>query len=250
MNYEDKVRRELAEWELRLTAPPGLLERSSRRISAKVNHWIPPKVHRTITAAVKTVIRAALAGAEFAPKGQVRFGTGLMEADDKADELIALYQKIAAAEGAGTGAGGLLFGAVDFPALIAIKMKFLFEMAHVYGFSTAHFSERIFILHLFQLTYANTGERARLYAAVRNWSEAGCRWQTEQQFMRQVDWEQFQQDYRDSLDFRKLLQFIPGIGAVAGAWANYGILREIGETAKNGYRLRLLERSSPPASPE
>lgn len=245
MNYEDKVRREIIEWELKITAAPGLLERSSKRISEKLNSWIPPKVHRTITATVKTIIRAALFGADFTPKSKVRYGTGLLEADDRANELIALYQKIAAAEGAGTGAGGILLGAVDFPALIAIKMKFLFEMAHAYGFSTAHFSERIFILYLFRLTYANNDERPKLYADIRNWSETSRKWQTERQFMQEIDWEKFQQDYRDSLDFRKMLQLLPGIGAVAGAWANYGILREIGENAKNGYRLRLLEKELP-----
>lgn len=246
MNYEDKVRRELANWEMKILTPPGLLERSSKKISEGLNRLIPSKVHRAITAAVKTIVRAALLGADYTPKSEVRYGTGLMEADERADELISLYQKIAAMEGAGTGAGGILLAAVDFPALIAIKMKFLFEMAHAYGFSTAVFSERMFILHLFRLTYANTGLRPGLFAEIRDWPETAKKWQDERQFMREFDWEQFQKDYRDALDFRKMLQLLPGIGAAAGAWANYGILEEIGENAKNGYRLRLLQGKLPP----
>jgi len=43
----------------------------------------------------------------------------------------------------------------------------------------------------------------------------------------------FQQEYRDYLDLAKLLQFIPIIGAAFGAYANYKLLDELGETAMN-----------------
>jgi len=33
---------------------------------------------------------------------------------------------------------------------------------------------------------------------------------------------------------------LPGIGAIAGAWANYTILEELRESAMNAYRLRRL----------
>ena len=32
-----------------------------------------------------------------------------------------------------------------------------------------------------------------------------------------------------------------GIGAVIGAWANYGLVKSLGKTAINAYRLRVLE---------
>ncbi|GJM83768.1 hypothetical protein HMSSN139_62640 [Paenibacillus sp. HMSSN-139] len=47
-----------------------------------------------------------------------------------------------------------MLNVVDFPALIAIKMKFLFELAHVYGCDTKEFSERVFILKVFQMTFS------------------------------------------------------------------------------------------------
>ena len=34
--------------------------------------------------------------------------------------------------------------------------------------------------------------------------------------MNQVDWQQLQQEYRDTIDFRKMLQLVPGIGAIVG----------------------------------
>jgi len=55
-----------------------------------------------------------------------------------------------------------------------------------------------------------------------------------------IDWQSFQQEYRDTIDLAKLLQFLPGFGAVVGAVANYRFLDELGRTAMNAYRMRLL----------
>jgi len=38
-----------------------------------------------------------------------------------------------------------------------------------------------------------------------------------------------------------MFQMIPGIGAVVGAFANYNLLDQLGETAMNSYRLRLMQ---------
>ena len=59
-----------------------------------------------------------------------------------------------------------------------------------------------------------------------------------------LDWREFQQEYRDHIDFVKMLQLVPGIGAVVGALANYNLLDQLGETAKNCYRLRLLNENT------
>ncbi|EIJ81944.1 hypothetical protein PB1_03355 [Bacillus methanolicus PB1] len=56
---------------------------------------------------------------------------------------------------------------------------------------------------------------------------------------------EFQQKYRDYIDFVKMLQPVPGVGAVVGAFANYNLLDHLGEMAMNAYRLRLLK--TPPA---
>ena len=69
-------------------------------------------------------MRTSLFGAEYTPNRPVQHTLELENADQEAKELFALYQKVAVAEGAGTGAGGIMFSMVDFPALIAIKMKF------------------------------------------------------------------------------------------------------------------------------
>lgn len=57
-----------------------------------------------------------------------------------------------------------------------------------------------------------------------------------------------QKEYLDAIDFRKMLQMVPGIGAVAGPWANYTIFEELRESAMNAYRIRRLNESSLPQS--
>lgn len=242
MNYEDQIRRKLVVWEKKLLRPPGFLEKASKKVSNKINNLIPAKIHATITAAVKAIVRTTLFGAEYTPKGKVQFGLSLAEADEKANDIISLYQKIAAAEGAGTGAGGIMLAAADFPAFIAIKIKFLFELAHAYGFNTAKFAERIFILSVFRLAFSDIAQRGTMLAEIKNWSAVELRWTSDSEYYKNFNWEDFQKDYRDSIDFRKMLQMIPGIGAVAGAWANYSIVEDLGEIAMNCYRLRILSK--------
>jgi hypothetical protein len=240
MNYEHKVQREVANWEQKMFKPPGWLEKTSKIIGSRINHLIPPKVHNIITTTIRSIVRTALFGAEYTPRRPVQRTLGLESADKEAKELFALYQKIAVAEGAGTGAGGIMLSMVDFPALIAIKMKFLFELAHVYGYDTNHFSERVFILKVFQMTFSGPENRARLLYSITHWHIEKEQWVSDAEYSRNMDWETFQIEYRDAIDFRKMLQMVPGIGAVAGAWANYTILEELREFAMNAYRLRRL----------
>ncbi len=240
MYYEQRVRKELADWERRLFKAPGLLEKASKSIGARINGIIPPKIHAAITTAIKSIVRTALFGAEYTPRRPVSAFTELEHADREANELFSLYQKIAVAEGAGTGAGGIMLSMVDFPALIAIKMKYLFELAHVYGYDTRQFSERVFVLKVFQMAFSGPDKRAELLHSINYWEHEKTRWQSDSDYTKQMDWETFQMEYRDAIDFRKMLQMVPGIGAVAGAWANYSILGDLREIAANAYRLRRL----------
>jgi hypothetical protein len=59
--------------------------------------------------------------------------------------------------------------------------------------------------------------------------------------MNSFDWRTFQQEYRDYIDLAKLMQLVPGIGAVVGAVANFRLMDKLGETAVNAYRMRVLK---------
>ncbi len=57
----------------------------------------------------------------------------------------------------------------------------------------------------------------------------------------QFDWRNFQQEYRDYIDLAKMAQLIPLIGAPVGLIVNYRLLKKLGATAMNAYRMRLLQ---------
>ncbi|GIQ69302.1 EcsC family protein [Xylanibacillus composti] len=239
-SYEALVRRELQRWEWQLYKPPGMLERASKSVQASINRRIPDRVHISLTAAVKGIVRTTLFSAEYLPKGEPLKGASLAESDKRATELLDRYKKWAAAEGAGTGAGGILLGMADFPLLLGIKMKFLFELAHAYGYSTNLLHERLFILNVFQLAYSSPEKKPALLDTIKEWPTHVAALPAQNAYEEHVDWQQLQQEYRDTLDFRKLLQLLPGVGAIVGAWANYGLLEELGKTGTNSYRLRRL----------
>lgn len=238
--YEHEVRSRIDEWERGLLKPPGLLERTSRQVQSKINEKIPAKVHATLTSAVKSIFRTVLFTLDYVPATPPQTGLTLRQRDEQAALLVNRYKKIAAAEGAGTGAGGIALGLVDFPALIAIKMKCLFELSHIYGFSTRDYRQRLFLLYIFQLAFSGKEHKTDIYAAVRSWDEYVLRFPPDEEALHRIDWEKMQQEYRDSIDFRKMLQLLPGIGAIVGAWANYGLLEELGQAAIHSFQLRLL----------
>ncbi|OPH59708.1 ABC transporter-associated protein EcsC [Paenibacillus ferrarius] len=239
--YEQQMARQLKRWEIRQQITPNFVERASKSVQTGINNLIPDKVHKTITATVKGIIQTTLFGINYIPAQEPLYDVSLADRDAKAEELLSLYKKIAAAEGAGAGAGGILLGLADFPILLGIKLKFLFELAHVYGYSTKDYRERLFILYVFQLAFSSPKKKTELLKTIKNWHVISDSFPPAAAYLDQVDWQQLQQEYRDTIDFRKMLQLIPGIGAVVGAWANFGLLEELGVAGMNCFRLRRLQ---------
>jgi len=239
--YEDRVEIELLRWEAELLRRPGSLASWSKSVQTRIHEAIPDKVNEVITTAVKTTVKGVLGGIEFIPKAAPLRGLSLQERDEQARVLLERYKKIAAAEGAGAGMGGILLGVVDFGALLAIKMKFLFELAHVYGYDTHDVRERLFLLHVFQLAFSGAEGKGALFRRLKQWEQVRASLPQGPSYLESIDWEQFQREYRDAIDLRKLLQLVPGIGAIVGAWANYGLVEELGEAGRNSYRMRLLQ---------
>lgn len=234
--YDLKAFDEVQEWKRKLLKRESLVKRISKKAQEKINEKIPEKVHQVMTDAIKNMVKATLVGSSFTTKMEQHKPRGLAQMDEELVEKMELYRKTATIEGAGTGAGGIFLGLADFPLLLTIKMKFLFEAAAVYGFDTKEYEERLFILHIFKLAFSSEEQRRETLAIIENWEER-------KQEIVDMDWREFQQEYRDFIDFIKMLQLVPGIGAVVGAYANYNLLDSLGEVAKNCYRIRILKAS-------
>lgn len=234
MDYELMARKELAAWERKIYKKSRIVSRYMKSMQKKINDKIPKRIHEMITLSVKQMVKAVLIGSEYTTK-PLLVDASLEERERLVKEKLKMYQRMASLEGAGTGAGGFLLGAADFPLLLSIKIKFLFEVASLYGFQTNDQRERVYLLLLFQLAYSSDEKKIAVYEKVKYWDETNAQMQADS-----FDWQTWQQDYRDHIDLVKLFQLLPGIGAFVGAWANFKLLDELGETAIQGYRLRIF----------
>ncbi|NWQ41185.1 EcsC family protein [Bacillus sp. EB106-08-02-XG196] len=234
--YELKVYGEVVEWKRKLTRRSGMMNRISKKAQGKINEMIPEKVHEVMTESIKGMVKTTLFGSQLTTNKNQAAGLTLEERDELMRKKCAVFQKTALIEGAGTGAGGILLGLADFPLLLSIKMKFLFEAAAIYGFNTKEFEERLFLLHIFQLAFSSDDIRRETLSDIENWEER-------KQTLVEMDWRKFQQEYRDYIDLVKMFQLVPGIGAFVGAYANNNLLKQLGETAMNVYRLRILKKA-------
>ena len=148
-----------------------------------------------------------------------------------------MYRKTAAVEGGITGAGGILLGLADFPLLIGIKLKLLFDIAALYGFNVYDYRERVYILHIFELAFSSDVHRKNVYLKMIDWETKRNSFPED---INQFDWRSFQQEYRDYIDLAKMAQLVPIIGAPVGVIVNNSLIKKLGRTAMNAYRMRLI----------
>lgn len=235
-SYEMQVNKELKVWQKKMLRRPSLFGNISRRIQAKINNRIPEKVHVAITVAIKQMLRAVLFGSKLTTSSGLK-NVSLKQREVAVRRKINIYRKTAAVEGGITGAGGILLGLADFPILVGIKIKLLFDIASLYGFDVKDYKERIYLLHIFELAFSSAVHRRKVYLQMINWDEQGNNLPKD---IHQFDWRNFQQEYRDYLDIAKMAQMIPLIGAPVGIWINNKLVKKLGRTAMNAYRMRLL----------
>ncbi|MBO0930273.1 EcsC family protein [Fibrella aquatilis] len=234
--YEQAAQRELALWAEQMRKKPSLMNRMAKSVQVGMNRIIPKKVHAVITAAIKHMTRAVLVGSEYtAPKPVVE--SPLPEREERVRGRILWYKRVGAAEGGLTGAAGFLVGLSDFPLLLSLKMKLLYDIAALYGYDVADYRERLYVLYIFQLAFSSQSRRQEIFAQMEHWDEHA---KTLPEDINQFDWLTFQQEYRDYIDLAKMLQLVPGIGAVVGVWANWRLLDELGRVAVMAYRMRIL----------
>lgn len=230
--HEQQALDELAHWRSALLKPPGLLDRAARGVQGRINRAIPEKAHAIVTGLIEQMTRAILTGADYAAPPPL-IGAELAEREERVKQALGVYRATAAAEGGIAGAGGFLLAAADFPVLLGIKLKALFDIAALYGHSTDDFAERLYILHIFQLAFSGAARRRDVLRAMEDWDA-----REHPAALDDFDWRGFQQEYRDYIDLAKLAQLLPVVGAPVGAVVNYRLLDRLGDTAIAAYRMR------------
>ena len=162
----------------------------------------------------------------------------------RARAMIRRYRTTAGVEGGLAGAGGFVLAAVDFPALMAIKVRMLGDIVGAYGWGARSDDdsgrERLFLLHIFHLAFASAQRRPEALAELERWI-AGT---DQPEAITEYDWRRFQIEYRDYIDLAKMAQLIPVVGAPIGAVVNWRLVDRLGETAMMACRMRWLGEAS------
>ncbi|MFS0637079.1 EcsC family protein [Mesobacillus foraminis] len=156
-------------------------------------------------------------------------------------ELGSQRKKAATIQGAGTGVGGIFTLAIDIPALLAISLKTLQEIAIIHGYNPNDKKERVFILKCLQFSSADiVGKQAILDELSVYDSES----QQTQQVMSQLQgWREVAYTYRDQFGWKKLLQMVPVAGIIFGAFSNRSMVSDLSEAATMLYqKRRVLQR--------
>ncbi|MFP3155236.1 EcsC family protein [Lachnospiraceae bacterium ZAX-1] len=232
--YEKCVQDELAKWRNEIYKSDNLVERTSKAIQKKTSRLIPQKVQNMLTQTIEKLVETVIFGSGLLTVYEDTHDLSLAERDFLVLRQFKAYKKAAIAGGFGIGMGGILVGLADLPVLISIKIKFLFDCAKLYGYDTDLKSERMFILYIFQLAFSSRAHRVDSYKVIENWDG---------QPMDEVNWERFQIEYRDYIDFAKLLQLVPVIGSAVGATANNSLMKRLLVNAMNAYRMRYLKQN-------
>jgi len=233
--YEARALAEALAWRDRQLKRPGLWDKTTRATQDRINRVIPERVHEIVTGAVQQMTRGLLAGSEWTTARPLTEGA-LQEREARVRTRVELYRTTASVEGGVAGAGGFLMAAADFPALMAIKVKMLFEIAALYGYSGRDLKERVIVLRIFQLAFSSARHRPEALAAL----EAAMRAPNDPDALKAFNWRKFQLEYRDYIDVAKLAQLLPLVGAPIGAVVNWRLTQRLADTAMNAYRLRLL----------
>lgn len=235
-SYELDALQELKIWQQKMLKKPSIANLLSKGIQNKVNTLIPEKAHKVVTETIKNMVKAVLFGSELTT-GIPMFNASLIERENRVKERITFYKRTASVSGAWTGSGGIFLGMADFPILLSLKLKFLFEAASIYGFDVTNYKERLYILYIFQLAFSSQQRTRETYQQILEWEKFS---DALPQDINSFDWRTFQQEYRDYIDLAKMLQLVPVIGAAVGAVANYRLMDKLGDTAMNAHRLRLI----------
>ncbi|MGG7165032.1 EcsC family protein [Clostridium ihumii] len=236
MDYNEFAKLEMERWKYDMKKKPSIFDMASKGIQNKFNGILPNKYHEFMTTAIKNMVKAVLFGSTYLTK-EPYLGLSLKEREELIIEKTKLYKNTAIIEGAGTGAGGIMLGLADFPLLLSIKIKLLYDIAAIYGFDVKDYRERIYILNIFQLAFSSREHMNKVFHRVEYWDEYVNGLPRD---INLLDWREFQQEYRDYIDLAKLLQMVPGIGAFVGAYVNNKLIDKLSKTAMQAYRMRVL----------
>lgn len=236
--YETRQVREIAEWK---SEPPNPLSEMFKTLllpgARMVEHAVPDEVARqAIEKAYDTA--QVLAGQE-----EVRQAAGvatieemrhrpLEECDTLAERIGHAAQGYAAAEGAATGAGGVLTTLLDIPLLFVLALRTILKIGHCYGYPLDRKGDHHFVMGvLLAATSSSLEVRRRRLDQLHD---------VEEMLIEEAQQDLVGEELASFLFQLEVFEEIPGVGAVSGALLNLGFIRRVDRTARRVFQERWL----------
>lgn len=163
-------------------------------------------------------------------------------------ELSGRRKTAATLQGASTGIGGLFTLAIDIPAILAISLKTLQEIAVIHGYDPKDKKERVFILKCLQFS---TADYVGKTAILNELADFGNDERKSSEVISQLQgWREVTLTFTESFGWKKLFQMVPVAGILFGAFANRSMVSDLAESGTMLYqKRRILERLEKVSSP-
>mgnify|MGYP003666400001 CR=1 FL=1 len=267
VSLNDQEAQALADTEAFFRSPEeGLLGRVSRSffkpVEVLTERLIPDKILEAAGNGVSGVLKgiATLSDQTLNPERVLRVARkhvevdsleGLQEVpleilDEVSQEILSEHQTIALLEGAGCGLGGVALLAADIPLLFGVALRSVRQVGMAYGFDPGVPGEGVIAFKIFELACGGTRDRyARLLELDTlldelDGLEPQRRAEKAAVLASLIVTREAVKRIVSLLLGRKLLQAVPVAGAVVGAGFNYLFVQDVGLTARQIYKRRLL----------
>lgn len=189
-------------------------------------------------------VKRMLAKASQASGGSEEPPYPLAVMDAVTKQLSESARKVATAQGATIGIGGIFTLAADIPAMLGLSLKAIQEIGLGYGFNPEEKNERIFTVKVMQFALSDiVGKKAVLEELSLQTDGRGDLSQgayVDAAISKIQGWKEVMTVYRDSWGWKKLFQMVPIAGMLFGARSNRKSIGDVAEAAHMLYRKRVI----------
>ncbi|WP_071461081.1 EcsC family protein [Bacillus massilinigeriensis] len=168
-------------------------------------------------------------------------GISVAKMKELSEDLAGQRKAAATVQGASTGIGGIFTLAIGIPAILAISLKTLQEIAIIHGYDPSDKQERVFILKCLQFSSADIVGKQAILNELSEYSSGDLK--SREVISQMQGWREVALSYKDSFGWKKLFQMIPVAGILFGAFANRSLINDLSETGIKLYQKRkIIER--------
>jgi EcsC protein family len=239
--YESDQISQIAAWKSRAPGPIAEIARKITQPGGKLIGKVLPEAFVRVPIEQSYRLAVKLAG-----KNDVKRRAGvadlrdlrskpLEDCDRLAQETGLFSQVFATAQGAATGAGGVLTTVIDIPLLLILSLRTILKIGHCYGYSLHRQRDQHFVLGVLIAAVSGTlaTKRHRLDRIH----------QLEDWLIHEMHEEILAEELLSVLFQLEVFEAIPGIGAISGAVLNLAFMRKVDETARRVFQERWLKDS-------